>query len=78
MTLTTLAAGRFNDNSFLLLPGKKVRICVAGAWQKNAASQTDGLMPFPFLKVVTFLPFGELNLPTLTSSLRVEHLQMHQ
>jgi hypothetical protein len=52
VTLTTLALGRFSDNTFLLLPSTK--------------------------KIVEFFPYGDLDLNTLKTTLRVEHAQMYQ
>jgi beta-mannosidase len=48
--LTTLAQGRFSDNSLILLPGNTV---------------------------VSFLPWGPLDVGLLTTSLRVEHVKMY-
>lgn len=48
--LTTLAQGRFSDNSLILLPGSTV---------------------------VSFLPWGPLDVALLTASLRVEHVKMY-
>ena len=55
--LTTLAAGRFSDNAFMLSS-------IEGA----AAGGGSG-----FSRMVSFVPFGDLDLGGLENSLRVEH-----
>lgn len=78
MTLTTLAAGRFSDNAFLLLPtttggedGGNAHVGEKREPIQRFATAADGST------VLEFIPwgeFGEAEAKLLASSLRVEHL----
>lgn len=78
VTLTTLAAGRFSDNAFLLLPtttggedGGNAHVAEKREPIQRFATAADGST------VLEFIPwgeFGEAEAKLLASSLRVEHL----
>ena len=78
VTLTTLVAGRFSDNAFLLLPtttggdhGASVHVADNREAIQRFATAADGST---ILEFIPWGEFGEAEAKLLESSLRVEHL----
>ena len=72
VTLTTLAQGRFSDNTFPLFSATYLSDSNCATPNLGPAVSTETIT-----RVLKFIPWGQLDMSLLQSSLRVEDLSLY-
>jgi hypothetical protein len=76
LPITTVTAD-VNDDGSITLTASATAVYVWLSTLAQGRFDDNGLILLPGERIVRFVPFGELDVKLLRSSLRVEHLQQH-